>query len=177
DYYGKGLDEIADHHFYKRIGANYTSFNPLNRFDKFEIVPSEKDTYWRNQIVRGYVNDQGAAMLGGVGGHAGLFSNANDIAKIMHMYLNGGDYGGVRYLNSETIQKFNTCYYCAQDVRRGVGFDKPQLKEPGPASKLASMNSFGHTGFTGTIAWADPDEDLIYIALSNRTFPDADNRD
>jgi len=122
------------------------------------------------------VHDQGAAMFGGIGGHAGLFSNVNGVAKIMQMYLNGGYYGGERFLKEETINLFNTCHYCEEDVRRGVGFDKPQLRDAGPTCGCISMNSFGHTGFTGTYAWADPEEEIVYIFLSNRTFPDATNR-
>ena len=122
------------------------------------------------------VHDQGAALQGGIGGHAGLFSNANDVAKIMHIFLNKGVYGGKRYLKGETISKFNTCYYCEQDVRRGVGFDKPQLGTSGPTCNCLSMESFGHSGFTGTFAWADPEEEIVYVFLSNRTFPDSTNR-
>ena len=115
-------------------------------------------------------------MFGGVGGHAGVFSNANDVAKMMQMYLNKGRYGGVKYFKPETIDKFNTCYYCDKEVRRGVGFDKPQLDEVGPTCGCVSMTSFGHSGFTGTFAWADPEEEIVYIFLSNRTFPFASNR-
>lgn len=117
------------------------------------------------------MHDMGAAMQGGVGGHAGVFSNANDIAKIMQMYLQKGYYGGVRYLKPETIDKFNTCYFCDENVRRGVGFDKPQLGEEGPTCGCISMTSFGHSGFTGTYAWADPEEEIIYVFLANRTYP------
>jgi CubicO group peptidase (beta-lactamase class C family) len=115
-------------------------------------------------------------MLGGVSGHAGLFSNANDIAKIMQMYLWKGFYGGKRYFNPETLDLFNTCYYCDNDVRRGVGFDKPQLGDVGPTCGCVSMTSFGHSGFTGTFTWADPDEEIVYVFLSNRTYPSAENR-
>ena len=117
----------------------------------------------------------GAAMLGGVGGHAGVFSTANDVAKIMQMYLNKGKYGGKTYFSSDTIDKFNTCYFCANDNRRGVGFDKPQLSDEGPTCGCVSMSSFGHSGFTGTYTWADPDEELVYVFMSNRTYPDASN--
>jgi CubicO group peptidase (beta-lactamase class C family) len=113
-------------------------------------------------------------MEGGLGGHAGLFSNAIDLAKMMQMYLNKGFYGGRDYFSSSTFDTFNTCHFCAEVNRRGLGLDKPQLPgTSGPTCGCASMNSFGHTGFTGTIAWADPDAELIYIFLSNRTFPDA----
>ena len=115
-------------------------------------------------------------MLGGVGGHAGLFGNATDVAKFMQMYLNGGYYGDKRYFSQTTIDKFNTCYYCDNEVRRGVGFDKPQLDEIGPTCGCLSMTSFGHSGFTGTYAWADPDKEIVYVFLSNRIHPDASNK-
>ena len=176
EFYNSSLSELSANQFYKPLGANYTGFHPLQRFPKREIVPTEFDSIFRGQEIRGYVHDQGAAMLGGVGGHAGLFSNANDVAKIMQLYLNKGTYGGHEYLYSSTLDKFNTCYYCEQENRRGVGFDKPQLKEVGPTCGCVSMTSFGHSGFTGTYAWADPEEEIIYIFLSNRTYPDATNR-
>jgi CubicO group peptidase (beta-lactamase class C family) len=104
-----------------------------------------------------------------------LFSTANEVAKIMQMYLQGGYYGGERFLSERTIKKFNTCYFCNNNVRRGVGFDKPQLEETGPTCGCVSPKSFGHSGFTGTYTWADPDTDLIYVFLSNRTYPSATN--
>ncbi len=175
-YYETSLQNITQEHLYKRLGANYTGYLPLTRFDSSQIAPTENDQLWRRQVVRGYVHDQGAAMQGGIGGHAGLFSNANDVAKIMQAYLNGGSYGGEKFLDKETINKYNTCYYCEDDVRRGVGFDKPQLGASGPTCNCVSMTSFGHSGFTGTFAWADPEEEIVYVFLSNRTFPDSNNR-
>jgi len=154
---------------------SHLKFYPLNYFEKNKIVPTEFDTEWRNELIHGRVHDQGAAMLGGVGGHAGLFGNATDVAKFMQLYLNGGSYGGKRFFNSETMNKFNTCYYCDKDVRRGVGFDKPQLDEIGPTCGCLSMSSFGHSGFTGTYAWADPEEEIIYVFLSNRIHPFSTN--
>ena len=115
-------------------------------------------------------------MLGGVSGHAGLFGNANDVAKIMQMYLWKGFYGGKRYIKPETIDAFNTCYFCENNVRRGVGFDKPQLGESGPTCGCVSLTSFGHSGFTGTFTWADPEQEIVYVFLSNRTYPSAENR-
>lgn len=173
--YDKSLDKLADEFLYQPLGANNTSYNPLEKFPKNKIVPSEEDKYFRYQTVQGYVHDMGAAMQGGVGGHAGLFSNANDVAKIMQMYLQGGEYGGTRFLESRTIKKFNTCYFCDKNVRRGVGFDKPQLKDKGPTCGCVSRKSFGHSGFTGTYTWADPDEELVYVFLSNRTYPSSSN--
>ncbi len=173
EYYSKPLSDIVQDHFYKALGANYTTYNPRNTFSLKDIVPTEVDTYYRHQKVHGYVHDMGAAMQGGVGGHAGVFSNANDVAKIMQMYLQKGFYGGKRYLKTETIDKFNTCYYCYNDNRRGIGFDKPQLGEVGPTCGCISMTSFGHSGFTGTYAWADPEEAIVYVFLANRTYPEA----
>lgn len=174
--YGTSLHYLTQAHFYKSLGANNTTYLPLNKFEKEKIVPTAKDEGWRDQLLHGYVHDEGAALLGGIGGHAGLFSNANDIAKIMQMYLNGGIYGGVRYFKDETIDKFNTCYYREEGVRRGVGFDKPQLSGAGPTCGCVSMNSFGHSGFTGTFTWADPDEEIVYVFLSNRIHPSVENR-
>ena len=161
---------------YASMGAWTTGFLPQDRFDLAQIIPTEEDDYFRQQRIHGDVHDPGAAMLGGVGGHAGLFSNALDVAKVMQMYLWHGTYAGHQYLQPETIDAFNTCYFCADDVRRGVGFDKPQLEDPGPTCGCVSMTSFGHSGFTGTFAWADPEEEMVYVFLSNRTFPSAENR-
>ena len=174
--YGTSLGYLTQSHFYRSLGANNTSYLPLNKFSKERIVPTARDKGWRDQLLHGYVHDEGAALLGGIGGHAGLFSNANDVAKIMQMYLNGGVYGGVRYFKEETFNKFNTCYYCEDGVRRGVGFDKPQLSKAGPTCGCVSMNSFGHSGFTGTFTWADPDEEIVYVFLSNRIHPSVENR-
>ena len=176
DTYGERLDALSTDFLYARLGANYTGYNPLDRFSKNQIVPSEEDTYYRYQTVQGYVHDMGAAMQGGVGGHAGLFSNANDVAKIMQMYLQNGYYGGTNFFNYRTVEKFNKCYFCDKNVRRGVGFDKPQLENSGPTCGCVSRKSFGHSGFTGTYTWADPEEEIVYVFLSNRTYPSASNR-
>lgn len=115
-------------------------------------------------------------MMGGVAGHAGLFSNANDLAKLMQLYLNRGSYGGVQYIDSLTVDEFTRCQYCEDNNnRRGAGFDKPQLQGKGPTCGCLSMNSYGHSGFTGTLAWVDPDEEIIFIFLSNRVHPSAEN--
>lgn len=169
------LDHLVDEFLYRPIGATHTSYNPLEKFPKNMIVPTEEDNYFRYQRVQGFVHDMGAAMQGGVGGHAGLFGNANDVAKIMQMYLQNGTYGGTKFLDSRTIQKFNKCYFCDKKVRRGVGFDKPQLGDAGPTCGCVSRKSFGHSGFTGTYTWADPDEEIVYVFLSNRTYPSASN--
>jgi len=172
-HYDKGLDDLVQEHFYESLGANYTLYNPYRKISSKKIVPTEEDNYYRYNKVHGYVHDMGAAMQNGVGGHAGIFSNANDVAKIMQMYLQKGFYGGKQYLKPETINKFNTCYYCENNNRRGIGFDKPQLGEEGPTCGCVSMTSFGHSGFTGTYAWADPEEEIVYVFLANRTYPNA----
>ncbi|QAA80665.1 beta-N-acetylglucosaminidase [Aequorivita sp. H23M31] len=172
----KPMELIVQENLYESLGANYTTYIPLSKFSKENIPPTEQDNIFRNQKVQGYVHDQGAAMLGGVSGHAGLFSNSNDVAKIMQMYLWKGFYGGKRYFKPEVFDEFNKCYFCDKNVRRGVGFDKPQLGTSGPTCGCVSMTSFGHSGFTGTFAWADPDKEIVYVFLSNRTFPDAENR-
>lgn len=172
-HYDKTLDKLVQDHFYQSLGANNTLYNPYYKISSKKIVPTEVDDYYRYQKVHGYVHDMGAAMQNGIGGHAGVFSNANDVAKILQMYLQKGFYGGKRYLKSKTIDKFNTCYYCEKGNRRGIGFDKPQLGEEGPTCGCISMTSFGHSGFTGTYAWADPEEEIVYIFLANRTYPKA----
>jgi beta-glucosidase-like glycosyl hydrolase/CubicO group peptidase (beta-lactamase class C family) len=170
----KTLNVLAFENFYKPLGANNTLYNPLQKFKKSDIPPTEIDTYFRHQTIQGYVHDMEAAMEGGIGGHAGIFSNSIDIAKIMQLYLQKGNYGGHKYFSAKTFDDFNTCHFCKEQNRRGLGFDKPQL--PGTAGSVYNgvpMSSFGHTGFTGTIAWADPETEIIYIFLSNRTYPDA----
>lgn len=176
DHYKNSLSEITQEQLYKPLGAFHTTFNPLTKFRKGDIVPSEIDDYFRDQTIQGYVHDMGAAMQGGVGGHAGLFSTANDVAKIMQMYLQKGYYGGKNFFKPSTIDRFNTCYFCPEDNRRGVGFDKPQLGKSGPTCGCVSMTSFGHSGFTGTYTWADPEQELVYVFLSNRTYPTMENR-
>ena len=175
--YGEPLNKLADQKFYSSLGADRMTYLPLKKFHKSVIVPSENDSYFRNQLLHGNVHDMGAAMLGGVAGHAGLFANANDVAKVMQMYLQKGFYGGRRYLKSETIDKFNTRYYQDKKVRRGLGFDKPQLNPNVKATcGCVSDESFGHSGFTGTYAWADPKSEIVYVFLSNRTYPTMENR-
>lgn len=167
----KKIDVLSFENFYKPLGANNTMYNPLQKMEKSAIPPTEIDTYFRHQVIQGYVHDMAAAMEGGIAGHAGIFSNAMDVAKIMQMYLQKGNYGNHQYFSEKTFNDFNTCYFCQEGNRRGVGFDKPQLGIEGPTCGCASMTSFGHTGFTGTMAWADPENEIVYIFLSNRTFP------
>ncbi|MHA7944336.1 glycoside hydrolase family 3 N-terminal domain-containing protein [Formosa sp. 3Alg 14/1] len=173
-YYDRTLDHLIQTKFYEPLGMNLSTYNPYLKFPMKDIVPTENDTYYRHQVVQGYVHDMGAAMQNGVGGHAGVFSNANDIAKIMQMYLQKGFYGDKRYLKPETVDMFNKTYYSSKGNRRGLGFDKPQLGTSGPTCGCVSMKSFGHSGFTGTYTWADPDEELVYVFLANRTYPSAE---
>lgn len=178
------IEEYNQEHFYAPLGMNRTAFRPLEKFPLEEIIPTEDDKVFRRQLVRGYVHDPGAAMLGGIGGHAGLFSNANDLMKLMQMYLQGGNYGGEKYLEAEVLKEYTECQFCIDSIprdkddnRRGAGFDKPALHgEPGPTCDCISFASFGHSGFTGTYAWVDPTEDLVYVFLSNRVYPDAGNK-
>ncbi|MDP2067779.1 MAG: glycoside hydrolase family 3 N-terminal domain-containing protein [Lutibacter sp.] len=177
-HYKNDLNVLTQLHFYRSLGANRTTYVPLDKFSKNEIVPTEKDNYYRHKLVHGEVHDMGAAMQGGIGGHAGIFSNANDIAKIMQMYLQKGYYGGKRYFQPETIDKFNHRYFASEGVRKGVGFDKPQIKESEKATcGCVSDSSFGHSGFTGTYTWADPESEIVYVFLSNRVFPTSANMD
>lgn len=172
---GMPLDDFTRRLFYQPMGLQTTTYRPLERFEPLDIAPTEIDSYFRKQALRGYVHDMGAAMLGGVSGHAGLFSNAQDLAAIMQMLLNGGLYSDQRLLQAETIKAFARRH--PSSTRRGTGFDMRQL-DPGKWINLpsdASDLAFGHTGFTGTCAWADPEENLVFVFLSNRTFPDMDN--
>jgi len=173
--YDESLDILSNDKIYEPLGLKRTLFKPLGIIPENEIVPSEYDRYFRHSELKGYVHDMGAALLGGVGGHAGLFSNAEEVARIMQLYLNKGYFEGKRYFNSDTFDQFNQCYYCSEGNRRGVGFDKPQLEGEGSTCGCVSLGSFGHMGFTGTYAWADPEKDLIYVFLSNRTYPTMDN--
>lgn len=162
--------------FYSPMGLTTMGYKPMARFELDRIPPTELDAKFRKQLVHGDVHDQGAAMLGGVGGHAGVFSDANDLGVLMQMYLNKGEYGGVRYIDSSTVKEFTKCQYCINN-RRAIGFDKPEIskEKESPVCDCVSYLSFGHAGFTGTLAWADPQNQLVYIFLSNRVFPDADD--
>lgn len=175
--YHKSLDKLDDEQFFKPIGATTLTYKPLEKFDKNRIVPTEKDTYYRYQLLQGDVHDMGAAMLGGVSGNAGLFSNSLDVAKMMQMYLQKGYFGGKRYFKTKTIDKFNRRYYQKDSVRRGLGFDKPQLNPEILATcGCVSDKSFGHSGFTGDLAWADPESGIVFVFLSNRVYPTMANR-
>jgi beta-N-acetylhexosaminidase len=173
---GSGLDEYLEKNIYAPLQLANLGFLPRSRFSHDRLTPTEADLQFRRQLITGHVHDPAAALLGGVGGNAGLFGNANDLAVLMQLLLNKGTYNGVRIFEEETVNRFTT-YADIKSSRRGLGFDKPepdQLK-PSPCSPCASPFSFGHSGFTGTFTWADPRYDLVYVFLSNRVFPDAEN--
>ena len=173
--YSENLNVLAENYFYNKLGMENLGYLPLNKINIDRIVPTEQDFTFRSQLIKGYVHDMGAAMQGGVGGHAGVFSNANDLAKLMQMLLDKGIYAEERYISSSTIDLFTKRHFLENENRRGLGFDKPKIDEGGPTCDGVSLSSFGHTGFTGTIAWADPKTELVYIFLSNRIHPDAGN--
>jgi len=172
---GKTLDEYARDNFYLPMQMSSTTFKPLEHEPLDIIVPTEDEkNFFRQQHLRGYVHDPGSAMFGGVSGHAGLYSNAYDLAKLYIMLLNGGEFNGVHYLRKETIDYFNQ--YHSDVSRRGLGFDKPEKNnatsgDPYPALS-ASPQTFGHTGYTGIGVWADPKYNLLFIFLSNRVNPE-----
>ena len=173
--YKKPLNDLVNEFLFKPLGLVRTFYNPLNSISKDEIVPTELDDYFRQTELRGYVHDMGAAMQGGVGGHAGVFSNAEEVYKIMRIYLHRGSLNGHQFFSSKTFDSFNKCYYCEEGNRRGVGLDKPQLSGVGSTCGCVSKISYGHMGFTGTYAWVDPEQDLIFVFLSNRTYPSMSN--
>jgi beta-glucosidase-like glycosyl hydrolase/CubicO group peptidase (beta-lactamase class C family) len=165
------MDELLRTAFFDRLGAYYTTYNPLNRFDSTLIVPTENDRFVRRQLLHGYVHDEAAAFQGGVSGNAGLFSNANDLAKTLQLYLNEGIYGDETYLSKSTCKLFTRSKSSVS--RRGLGFDKPETDttRTSPCGELAPPGVYGHTGYTGTCFWIDPENKLIYIFLSNRLHP------
>jgi beta-N-acetylhexosaminidase len=173
----EGIDKYNERNFYKPMGLWSMCFNPLQRFDKDNIVPTENDQGFRKQLLHGFVHDQGTAMLGGIGGPAGLFGNAPHVTAMMQMLLDKGSYGGVKYFEPETVELF-TSYNNRAKSRRGLGFDKPDPRdrEKGVGGELSSESAFGHLGFTGIMTWADPEYDLVYVFLSNRIYPDSNNR-
>lgn len=173
---GMPLDEYLEKEVYQKMNLATIGYLPLNRFPKDKILPTEDDKIWRNELVQGYVHDMAAAMLGGVAGNAGLFANAWDVAAMMQMYLQYGFYNGQNVLKQQLVQEYTKQQFPLNDNRRGLGFDKPHSeKKKSPVCSSASKSSFGHSGFTGCFAWADPANGLIYVFLSNRIHPSADN--
>jgi len=173
--YKEPLDKLNDENFYAPLGATTLTYNPLNKFPKSLIVPTENDDFFRHQLLQGTVHDEGAAMMGGVSGNAGLFANSNDVAKMMQMYLQKGYYGGRSYLKPETVDMFNKRYFEEEGVRRGLGFDKPQLDDAMATCGCVSFKSFGHSGYTGTYTFVDPETEIVYVFLSNRVYPTRNN--
>ncbi|MDP4680921.1 MAG: serine hydrolase [Cyclobacteriaceae bacterium] len=176
---GESYDDFLYDHFFKPLGASTLSFNPARKFELERIVPTETDDYFRMEQIHGEVHDEGAIMMDGISGNAGLFSNANDLAKIWQMYLNGGYYGGSQFISTETLKEFTRCQFCETGNRRGLGFDKPSIVYDSLSSSVAravSPESFGHSGYTGSFVWVDPQNQLLYIFLSNRVYPTRENR-
>jgi len=172
---GMPMEDFLQKNIYRPIGAYTTGFLPLRKFPATQIAPTEKDTLFRKSLLVGYVHDQGAAMHGGIAGHAGLFSNANDLGKLGQMWLNKGSYGGVQVFKPSTLDLFTAKQY--ETSRRGLGWDKPVVNDyqASPTSIYSSAKTFGHTGFTGTSIWVDPEFDLVFVFLSNRVNPDMNN--
>ena len=175
------IDKFAPKYIYQPLGAFDITFNPLSKYPKDRIIPTEYDSLFRKQQIWGTVHDESAAMLGGVSGHAGLFATGNDLMKLMEMYRRGGIYGGTRVLSKEVLDEYTKVQFPDNDNRRGLGFDKPSL--PNDTIKpediypcvSASPSSFGHSGFTGTFVWIDPEKELTYVFLSNRVYPTRNN--
>lgn len=178
---GTPYEDYVKQNFYRPLGAYTICFNPYKYFPLSRMVPTEVDDFFRHETMRGFVHDEGAAMMGGVSGNAGLFGTTNDLAKVFQMYLQKGYFGGKRYISEATVNEFIRIQFPENKNRRGLGFDKPlidnyknSLKDSYPATS-ASKNSFGHSGFTGTFAWADPDNGSLFVFMSNRVYPTREN--
>ncbi|REA60718.1 serine hydrolase [Dyadobacter luteus] len=172
---GEDFETYLKNHYYHKLGANTLTFNPKRFFKPEDIVPTERDTFFRMTQLHGQVHDEAAAMLGGLSGHAGLFGDANDVMKVWQMYLQRGYYGGQQLLSKDALIEFTRYQYPEIENRRGIGFDKPTFKYTGNAPRYASPSSFGHTGYTGIMTWADPAWNLNYVFLSNRVYPTRNN--
>ena len=170
---GQKQNTYLEEHIYRPMGLRYMRYLPLEHFDESHIIPTENDQVFRKQLLRGYVHDPGAAMLGGVAGHAGIFANATDLASIMQLFLNKGKYAGMEFFSEAVCNEYTKQQFPGN--RRGAGFDRPNASGGGTCDELASSQSFGHSGFTGTLAWADPKNKVIFIFLSNRVNPSQDN--
>lgn len=171
---GLSLEEFLDIHFYNPLSIERLTFNPLKKFPKEEIVPTEIDTLFRKTLVHGWVHDEGAALMSGISGNAGLFANTESIAVLLKLLLNNGTYNGKEYLKKQTIELFTKYAFDEGKNRRGLGFDKPTIPSDKPQSypsRLVSGESYGHSGFTGTLVWVDPKYDYFMIFLSNRVHP------
>ncbi len=176
---GQAYEKFLSDNFYDLLGAETLRYNPLESYTSAQIVPTENDTYFRMEQIHGTVHDEGAITMKGVSGNAGLFSNAEDLAKVWRMLLQDGSQDTARFLRPETVQLFTSTQYPNNDNRRGLGFDKPLLEYDSTASSVArdaSFRSYGHSGYTGTLVWADPENDMLFIFLSNRVYPTRENR-
>jgi CubicO group peptidase (beta-lactamase class C family) len=178
---GMKFTEFLDQNFYRPLGAKTVTYLPSKKFSFEQIVPTEYDAIYRKKLVHGSVHDESAATFGGIAGNAGLFASANDLAKLVQMYVQSGTYGGKEYLKKSTLDEFTKVQYPQNNNRRALGFDKPLLnnttldKDKAYPCPGASPQSFGHSGFTGTFIWADPTNGLVFIFLSNRVYPTRDN--
>jgi beta-N-acetylhexosaminidase len=175
---GKGFVDYLEQNLYQPLGAKSLTFNPYQRYPRERIVATERDTLFRKQVLHGTVHDEGAAMLGGVSGHAGLFGTAEDLAKLMHLYLYDGKYAGEQLIAPGVVTHFSKCKFCEEGNYRALGFDRPNKPgDPnGNAAASAPESSFGHSGFTGTYTWIDPENEIVYVFLSNRVYPTRENR-
>ncbi|MFY0686133.1 MAG: serine hydrolase [Cyclobacteriaceae bacterium] len=174
---GQDFETFLNQEFYQPLGASTTGFNPLERFDQNQIVPTEVDTFFRMEPIHGTVHDEGAILMGGISGNAGLFSNAKDLAKVWSMFLQDGKVDTIQYLSPQTLDLFTTAQFLGN--RRGLGFDKPLVnydKDKSSVAKAAGFRSYGHSGYTGPLVWADPDTDLLFIFLCNRVYPSRNQR-
>ena len=175
--YNQPFDEFLANHFYDPLGADRLTFNPYQKFKRSQIVPTEVDTLMRRGLVRAYVHDEAAALMGGISGNAGLFGNAESVFKVAEMWRLKGVVGESRYLDASTVDVFSAQAYPQTDNRRGLGFDKPDLTlDPPYPSSLISPSAFGHTGFTGTMVWVDPEAELVIVLLTNRVYPSREQR-
>lgn len=174
---GENWEDYLKNTFYKPMGATTLTYNPRTAYSLDRIVPTEYDSLFRKELIHGRVHDEGATMMGGISGHAGLFGNANDLGKLYQMYLNGGEYGGQRFIREQTIKQWTSYPFPVEvNSRRGIGFDKPDRKKPGLSGPpSAGPLSFGHSGFTGTFVWVEPQDRMMYIFLSNRVYPTRNN--
>jgi CubicO group peptidase (beta-lactamase class C family) len=179
---GKDYQTYLQNEFYQPLGSKTLGFNPTKKQFSNAIIPTEIDTFFRKTTVKGFVHDENASLFGGISGNAGLFGTADDLSKLMLMYQNYGELNGKRYISTQTVKEFTTAHYVENENRRGLGFDKPlfgndtlALEKAYPSPKV-SFNSFGHSGFTGTFVWIDPKNQLVFIFLSNRVYPDRSHR-
>ena len=171
---GLPLDAYLQREVYRPLGASTLGFRPTRRFPLARIVPTEFDSAFRRQLLHGTVHDEGAALLGGLSGHAGLFGDANDVAKLAQTYAWGGRYGGQQLFDKEILANWTSCQFCP-DNRRALAFDRPAANPAVNSAKSASQSSYGHTGFTGTYFWVEPKEELVVVLLTNRVHPSRNN--